>query len=249
MKKTNIFLLSSVLICSPLIFSANTYGQQCVISDCAYLGYTETSDKGGCLKCPFGDYWFCPAADRENCDSMYAFPCNRSNEYTPSGSYSESCNGRYKRCGCRNNSDWLAGWLSCDCDTNSYKYTCTGTHEVPPYTSDQCDGKYSYCACDDERYGWSKRTGTCSLKGTLEYFIVKAECFEAASYIRAMGTTSQRRCSVCPSNVTSFTTELLMKNFTSGTDEQNMRDCINYVDSYQSTWYEYGSCFYDDSCK
>ena len=70
-------------MCSPLIFSANTYGQQCVISDCAYLGYTETSDKGGCLKCPFGDYWFCPAAERENCDSMYAFPCNRSNEYTP----------------------------------------------------------------------------------------------------------------------------------------------------------------------
>lgn len=247
MKKTNIFLLSSVLICSPLIFSANTYGQQCVISDCAYLGYTETSDKGGCLKCPFGDYWFCPAADREKCDSMYAFPCNRSNEYTPSGSYRGSCNGRYKRCGCRNNAEWSEGTLSCGCDTNSYKYTCTGTHVRPP-EYDECDGKYSSCKCDDERYGWSKETETCSLKGDKQYYMTHIECFKS-SLISAIGTASQERCSTCTSKTQSSTKMITMKQFNSGNDEQDMRDCINYVDSYTSQWFTYGSCLYDDSCK
>ena len=34
--------------------------QDCAITDCSALGYTETSNRGNCLKCPFGNAWACP---------------------------------------------------------------------------------------------------------------------------------------------------------------------------------------------
>ena len=34
--------------------------QDCAITDCSALGYTESSNQGNCLKCPFGNAWACP---------------------------------------------------------------------------------------------------------------------------------------------------------------------------------------------
>ena len=33
--------------------------EDCAITDCSALGYTESSNRGNCLKCPFGNAWAC----------------------------------------------------------------------------------------------------------------------------------------------------------------------------------------------
>ena len=39
---------------------------QCTTTpDCAAMGYKETANKGGCLKCPTGDGWYCPQPKEE----------------------------------------------------------------------------------------------------------------------------------------------------------------------------------------
>ena len=42
-----------------------TYAQCSPAQSCAELGYKETTNKGGCLKCPFGNGWYCPAPEEE----------------------------------------------------------------------------------------------------------------------------------------------------------------------------------------
>ena len=41
------------------------YAQCSPAQNCAELGYKETSNKGGCLKCPFGNGWYCPDSKEE----------------------------------------------------------------------------------------------------------------------------------------------------------------------------------------
>ena len=51
--------MSLSLISNPL------YAQCSPAQNCAELGYKETSNKGGCLKCPFGNGWYCPEPKEE----------------------------------------------------------------------------------------------------------------------------------------------------------------------------------------
>ena len=51
---TSLFLIPSI-----------TYAQCSPAQSCAELGYKETTNKGGCLKCPFGNGWYCPAPEEE----------------------------------------------------------------------------------------------------------------------------------------------------------------------------------------
>ena len=53
-----IILLSTVLLATP--FGMESYAADCATTSCQELGYTATSNKGNCLQCPFGNYWFCP---------------------------------------------------------------------------------------------------------------------------------------------------------------------------------------------
>ena len=42
-----------------------TYAQCTTTPDCAAMGYKETANKGGCLKCPVGNGWYCPEPKEE----------------------------------------------------------------------------------------------------------------------------------------------------------------------------------------
>ena len=50
-----ILSLSTALLASTPVWAINCQ----VETDCTTLGYTETKDEGGCLKCPFGNKWAC----------------------------------------------------------------------------------------------------------------------------------------------------------------------------------------------
>ncbi len=48
------------LLASSFMFPVSAFAQCVDTQDCQTLGYTETSNSGNCVKCPFGDYWSCP---------------------------------------------------------------------------------------------------------------------------------------------------------------------------------------------
>ena len=110
---------------------------QCVATtDCASLGYKSSKDDGGCLKCPFGNGYYCP----ERCEASYQYTCTGANEVKPS---SAACSNRYQKCDCNSGYEWNSG--ACKQCASKYKYTCTGSNESAG--ADSCGGKYSACQC------------------------------------------------------------------------------------------------------
>ncbi len=86
-----------LLIGTSLSLIPNLLYAQCVpAQNCAELGYKENANKGGCLKCPFGDGWYCP------CDTSYKYTCTGSNEKAGT----EKCGNKYKSCTCSDGFEW-----------------------------------------------------------------------------------------------------------------------------------------------
>ncbi len=53
------------LLASSFMFPISAFAQCVDTQDCQTLGYTETSNSGNCIKCFFGDYWFCLEPEEE----------------------------------------------------------------------------------------------------------------------------------------------------------------------------------------
>ena len=79
-----------------------TYAQCSPAQSCAELGYKETANKGGCLKCPFGNGWYCP---QKKCDASYQYTCTGSNEQPGT----DKCGDKYKSCACASGYEWKDG--------------------------------------------------------------------------------------------------------------------------------------------
>ena len=102
-----IFLMSSVLFVAPFVFGEmGEASAQCVATtDCASLGYTETSCPNGGIKCPFGNTWNCGNFTNEKCLALgFKYNCSGSNEISGTG---EDCNGKYAQCNCKNGYSWI----------------------------------------------------------------------------------------------------------------------------------------------
>ena len=110
--------------------------QDCAITDCSALGYTESSNQGNCLKCPFGNAWACPG---EQCTDDYKYTCSGTGYAGGSG---EACGGKYKSCNCASGYEWKDG-------------VCK---EEPKTIWGQCSGRAKNCRLGDIVYS----DGTCS---------------------------------------------------------------------------------------
>ena len=99
MKKYLIITTALTTIC----FAPEIMAQCTENTDCASLGYTETSCPDGGLKCPLGNYWYCPG---EQCSPDYQYTCSGTG-YT--GGSGETCNGKYKSCTCADGYEWKNG--------------------------------------------------------------------------------------------------------------------------------------------
>ncbi len=53
------------LLASSFMFPISVFAQCVDNEDCVSLGYKETTNNENCLKCPFGEYWFCPGKTTE----------------------------------------------------------------------------------------------------------------------------------------------------------------------------------------
>lgn len=78
------------------------YAQCSPAQNCAELGYKETANKGGCLKYPFGNGWYCP---QKKCDDSYQYTCTGNNEQ----SGTDKCGDKYKSCTCDSGYEWKDG--------------------------------------------------------------------------------------------------------------------------------------------
>ena len=96
-------LLGTSLSLIPLITNA-----QCVATtDCATLGYTETTNKGGCLKCPFGNTFACPMSETDFCEKYeFKYACTGTG-YT--AGLGKACNKKYAFCVCDDGYEWKGG--------------------------------------------------------------------------------------------------------------------------------------------
>ena len=95
--------LKSLLLGTSLSLIPNlTYAQCSPAQSCAELGYKETANKGGCLKCPFGNGWYCP---QKKCDASYQYTCTGSNEQPGT----DKCGDKYKSCACASGYEWKDG--------------------------------------------------------------------------------------------------------------------------------------------
>lgn len=102
-----LYLLSSILFVAPLMICGEVRAAECATQDCPTLGYTENSDKGGCLKCPFGNYWACPKT--ESCSASYKYTCTGVNQIKP---LTSPCGGKYTSCNCASGYEWKNGACS-----------------------------------------------------------------------------------------------------------------------------------------
>ena len=152
---------------------------QCVATtDCASLGYKSSKDDGGCLKCPFGNGYYCP----ERCEASYQYTCTGANEVKPS---SAACSNRYQKCDCNSGYEWNSG--ACKQCASKYKYTCTGSNESAG--ADSCGGKYSACQCATN-YEWNSTSGKCESVAVLGVCTGKAQSCSVGQILNNDGSCS-----------------------------------------------------------
>ena len=95
--------IKSLLIGTSLSLIPNLLYAQCSpAQNCAELGYIETANKVGCLKCPFGNGWYCP---QKPCDASYQYTCTGTNEQPGA----DKCGDKYKSCTCASGYEWKDG--------------------------------------------------------------------------------------------------------------------------------------------
>ena len=152
-----IILLSTVLFATP--FGIECYASDCATTSCQTLGYTATSNKGNCLQCPFGNYWFCP---KSQCDSSYQYTCTGYMQ-SPSGT---ACNGKYQKCNCSNNYVWNASQGLCLACTS----LCTGYTLTYEQAVQQCGSSNAFACLDNctgnRMYKCGTNTGSGSGSGS-----------------------------------------------------------------------------------
>ena len=112
-------LLGTSLSLIPTITNA-----QCVATtDCATLGYTETScPNGKGLKCPFGNTFACPATDESICEK-YGFKYTCTGDIY-AGGIGQGCNNQYASCSCVPGYEWKKE--KCEKVLGATLGTCTG---------------------------------------------------------------------------------------------------------------------------
>ena len=168
-----LFLGTSLSLIPNLLYA------QCVpAQSCAELGYKETTNKGGCLKCPFGNGYYCP----ERCEASYQYTCTGANEVKPS---SAACSNRYEKCDCNSGYEWNSG--ACKQCAGKYKYTCTGANESKG--ADSCGGKYSACQCATN-YEWNSTSGKCESVAVLGVCTGKAQSCSVGQILNNDGSCS-----------------------------------------------------------
>lgn len=146
--------LKSLLFGTSLSLIPTLTNAQCVATtDCATLGYTETScPDGKGIRCPFGTTYACCS---DNCiKSGFKYTCTGEGY---AGGVGQSCNNQYTSCQCKSGYKWNGSSCKKESCSSSYKYTCSGI-EYSKGSGTACGGKYISCICTS---GYEWKNGKC----------------------------------------------------------------------------------------
>ena len=113
-----------LLLGTSLSLIPNMTNAQCVATtDCATLGYTETScPDGKGLKCPFGNTFVCPATEKSVCEKYgFKYTCTGTGY---AGGMNQGCNSQYASCACDIGYEWKNN--KCEKRPGATLGTCTG---------------------------------------------------------------------------------------------------------------------------
>ena len=112
-----------LLLGTSLSLIPNLIQAQCVATtDCASLGYTETTNIGGCLKCPFGNAFVCPSSEASVCEKYgFKYDCKGTGYIGGSG---QKCNNLYASCSCGLDYEWKNA--KCEKRSGTMLGQCTG---------------------------------------------------------------------------------------------------------------------------
>ncbi len=114
------FLMSGALFLSGV--SENALAQCVATTDCATLGYTESSCSDGGVKCPFGDKWACVSSKEETCAEVgFIYDCSGTGYESGNG---KTCNNKYASCTCASGYEWKDG--ACTKRAGAILGQCTG---------------------------------------------------------------------------------------------------------------------------
>ena len=113
-----------------MVISAGTVYAACIPTpDCASLGYTASANSGNCLKCPWGNTWFCPEGGSSGCqpEDCSGFTLTQEQTTLNTGTYEQCIPGcgddipRYKLISC-NNGYYASGGKCIENSCNNYPY-------------------------------------------------------------------------------------------------------------------------------
>ena len=114
----------SLLLGTSLSLIPNLTQAQCVAStDCATLGYTETScPDGKGIRCPFGTTYACSMSETKFCDKYgFKYECKGTGYASGIG---QNCNNKYTSCTCTAGYEWEDG--KCEKEKPAVLGQCTG---------------------------------------------------------------------------------------------------------------------------
>lgn len=125
-----------VLLAAPFVMSGTVWAQCTTAPNCTTLGYTKTSNTGNCLKCPTGNYYFCPEKACVSSCSGYTLTEEQAEK---------QCGGNYQAC--RDNCSGDIVWKCAGSNTCNSSF-CSGYTLTYSQAQNQC-GYANYEGCND----------------------------------------------------------------------------------------------------
>ncbi len=151
MKKL-LYTTTAFVLCGGIV-QANA---ACIATPSCYdMGYSSTSSCDSGLKCPFGDYWYCP---KDGECAEFPYTCF-GRGYVEAAGIGADCNGKYVKCECYEGFEWKDGKgcveSSTECKIGSILYSdmsCSSSGYDNDYGIKTAIGVVVYIGDDGKRW-------------------------------------------------------------------------------------------------
>ncbi len=158
-------------------------------------------------------YSDCKACCDDTCPSGYS-------KTNPGGCYDTRTTGCGNTC-----------YKSKSCCSSSYRFTCTGSHEIPPDDELSCEGKYPKCRCDSSSLTWNINYERCLALGHHEVYISSGkDLFTNNGKTIYTYSGLPMRCTACPEKQLSSSTVVVTT--VGGFDEAK-----EFINNWSAKWF------------
>ena len=206
-------------------------------SSCTINGKTTYSDCKACCDdtCPSGYSKSYPGGCYDTSRTGCGNTCYKAKECEPQ--CDDTCPSGYSKTnpgGCYDTSSTGCGntcYKSKSCCSSSYRFTCTGSHEIPPDDELSCEGKYPKCRCDSSSLTWNINYERCLALGHHEVYISSGkDLFTNNGKTIYTYSGLPMRCTACPEKQLSSSTVVVTT--VGGFDEAK-----EFINNWSAKWF------------